>query len=458
MSGFDVGGLRVVVVGGGGSGVAAARLLAGRGARVTLTDLRPDLADAEDLRQAGVALVLGENPAALFAAADRVVLSPGVPPVQPAFAEARERGIPIIGEVELASRWLLGRIVAITGTKGKSTTTALTARILTAAGFHAPAGGNLGPALSGQVEQSTPESIHVVEVSSFQLETTVTFHPWIAVLLNLSPDHLDRHADVDEYARAKMRIFANQTDQDWAVINADDTATLELARRGPARQARFSLDSRSGARVTVANDWVVERSADGEVPIVPTSAVKLMGPHLLADVLAAATVARIAGVAPAAIAAAVSAFNGLEHAMEFVDDVRGVRFVNDSKATNIEAARQSIETFSGRLAVIMGGRFKGGDLGVLRGPLAGRSATVVAIGDARPLLHAAFDGVVPVVDAASMADAVRAAFAAVAGGGHVLLAPACASFDMFENYAARGAAFRNEVARLRRELEGAERV
>ncbi|MDO8834451.1 MAG: UDP-N-acetylmuramoyl-L-alanine--D-glutamate ligase, partial [Vicinamibacterales bacterium] len=439
-------------------GAAAARLLAGRGARVTLTDLRPAIDDADGLRQAGVDLVLGENPAALFAAADLVVLSPGVPPVQPAFDAARDRGIPIIGEVELASRWLRGRIVAITGTKGKSTTTALTARILTGAGFHAPAGGNLGPALSGQVAASTPESIHVVEVSSFQLETTVTFHPWIAVLLNLSPDHLDRHADVDEYARAKTRIFANQTEQDWAVINADDAATLALARHGRARQARFSLDSRSGARVTVANDWVVERSADGEVPIVPTSAVRLMGPHLLADVLAAATVARIAGIAPSAIAEAVSSFNGLEHAMEYVDDVRGVRFVNDSKATNIEAARQSIETFSGRLAVIMGGRFKGGDLGVLRGPLAGRSATVVAIGDARPLLHAAFDGVVPVVDAASMADAVRTAFAAVAGGGHVLLAPACASFDMFENYAARGAAFRSEVARLRRDLEGVERV
>lgn len=458
MSGFDVRGLRVVVVGGAGSGVAAARLLASRGASVTLTDLRTALDGTDGLHQAGVHLVLGEHPAALFATADMVVLSPGVPPFQAAFSPARERGIPVIGEVELASRWLLGRIVAITGTKGKSTTTALTGRILAAAGFHAPAGGNLGPALSGQVDESTPDSIHVVEVSSFQLETTVTFHPWIAVLLNLSPDHLDRHADVEEYARAKTRVFANQTEQDWAVINADDTLTLELAQRGRARQARFSLDSRSGARVTVANDWVVERSADGEIPIVATSAVRLMGPHLLADVLAACTVARIAGIATPVIAEAISSFNGLEHAMEFVDDVRGVRFVNDSKATNVEAARQSIETFSGRLAVIMGGRFKGGDLGLLRGPLAARSATVVAIGDARPLLHAAFDGVVPVVDAASMAEAVRAGFEAVAGGGSVVLAPACASFDMFENYAARGVAFRSEVARLRRDLEGAERV
>jgi len=297
--------------------------------------------------------------------------------------------------------------------------------------------------------------VHVVEVSSFQLETTVTFHPWIAALLNLSPDHLDRHADVEEYSAAKTRIFANQTEQDWAVVNADDPVTLALARRGRARQARFSLDPRSGARVTVADGWVVERTAEGELPILRTADVRLIGPHLLADVLAATTIARIVGVAATTISETVAAFAGLEHAMELVADVRGVRFVNDSKATNVEAARQSIETFSGRLAVIMGGRFKGGDLGLLRGPLAARSATVVAIGEAALLLHEAFDGTVTVVDAATMGDAVRAGFAAVRGGGNVVLAPACASFDMFENYAARGRAFKADVARLRVEVEGA---
>jgi UDP-N-acetylmuramoylalanine--D-glutamate ligase len=450
MNVFDVRGRHVVVVGGAGSGVAAARLLVSRGARVTLTDLRPAIDAADVLRREGVALVLGANPEPLLSDADLIVLSPGVPPAQPGFNAARAKGIEVIGEVELASRWLRGRIVAITGTKGKSTTTSLTGRILTAAGLHAPAGGNLGPALSGQVDASTPESIHVVEVSSFQLETTVTFHPWIAALLNLSPDHLDRHADVAEYASAKTRIFANQTEQDWAVLNGDEPITIDLARRGRARQARFSLDPRGGARVTVVEGWIVERSADGEVPIVRTADIKLIGPHLLADVLAATTICRIAGVPPDVIAGAVASFTGLEHAMELVARIGNVRFINDSKATNVAAARQSIETFSGHLAVIMGGRFKGGDFVQLAAPLQARSATVVAIGEAAARLHDAFDGIVPVVDADSMATAVDAAFAAVRGGGDVVLAPACSSFDMFENYAARGAAFKAEVARLQR--------
>jgi UDP-N-acetylmuramoylalanine--D-glutamate ligase len=457
MNVFDVSDRRVVVVGGAGSGVAAAHLLVRRGARVVLTDLRPTIDGADELRAAGVALALGGNPPALLRDADLIVVSPGVSVAQPLFADARAKGVPIVGEIELASRWLRGRIVAITGTKGKSTTTSLTGRILSAAGLHAPAGGNLGPALSGQVETSTPESIHVVEVSSFQLETTIEFHPWIAALLNLSPDHLDRHASVEEYTAAKMRIFANQTEHDWAVLNADDPITLEMARRGRARQARFSLDPRSGARVSVANGWIVERSADGEVPILRTSDVRLIGPHLMADVLAATTIARIAGVDAATIAGAVAGFTGLEHAMELVDEFQGVRFVNDSKATNVESARQSVETFSGRLAVVMGGRFKGGDLGLVRGPLAARGATVVAIGEATPLLHAAFDGTVTVVDAVSMGDAVRKGFEAVRGGGAVVLAPACASFDMFENYAARGRAFKADVARLRAEVDAAER-
>lgn len=448
---FDVTGQRVVVVGGAGSGAAAARLLVSRGARVTLTDLRPSLDGEAALRAAGVALVLGENPASLFLGADLIVVSPGVPLHQAGVAAARAAGVSVIGEVELASRWLRGRMIAITGTKGKSTTTALTSHILSSAGIHAPAGGNLGPPLSGQVDDSTPDTVHVVEVSSFQLETTVGFHPWIAVLLNLSADHLDRHADADEYSQAKGRIFVNQTEDDWAVLNADEAPVLALARSNRARQARFSLDSRTGARVTVTDGWIVERGPEGEVPIMRASDSPLIGPHMLSDLLAALTVTRVMGLAPEA-AAAVRTFRGLEHTMERVDEFAGVRFINDSKATNIEAARQSIQTCAGRLGVIVGGRFKGGDLGILRAALAGRSATVVAIGDARPLFREALAGSVTFVEAGSMAEAVREAFRAAGAGGTVLLAPACASFDMFENYAARGRAFKDEVARLRVEV------
>jgi UDP-N-acetylmuramoylalanine--D-glutamate ligase len=449
MSQYSVRGQRVVVVGGARSGASAARLLVERGASVTLTDLRGTIPDAAVLAGAGVRLVLGSHPLDLFTSADLIVVSPGVPHSQDAIVAARSRGVAIIGEIELASRWIQGRVIAITGTKGKSTTTALTGKILEQAGRHVLVGGNIGAPLSGQVGASTPDSIHVVEVSSFQLETVDRFHPWIAALLNLTADHLDRHASVEEYVGAKARIFSRQTEQDWAVVNADDPQTLELARRGRARLRQFAL--RSGpVDVTVADGCVVERGPDGDTPLVRTADVRVIGPHLMADVLAAAAITRLAGASPGDIAAAVSAFRGLEHAMESVDQIDGITYVNDSKATNIDAARQAIETFGAGLVVVMGGRFKGGDFGSLRDGLVARGATVVAIGEARPLIREALGAAVTVIDAASMAEAVAVARAAATSGGTVLLAPACASLDMFVDYAERGRVFKAEVARLRR--------
>lgn len=453
MSEFSVRGRQAVVVGGARSGASAARLLAERGARVTLTDLRETIADAADLTAAGVRLALGSHPAELFASADLIVVSPGVPHELAPLVAARRRGVPVIGEIELAFRWLRGRVIAITGTKGKSTTTALTGTILEQAGRRVFVGGNIGTPLSGQVDRSTPESIHVVEVSSFQLETIDTFHPWIAAMLNLSADHLDRHADYREYTDAKARIFANQTGQDWAVVNADDPQTLELARRGRARVRRFALRD-ADADITIADGCVVERGDAGLVPLVRTSDVRLIGPHLMADVLAAAAIARIAGAEPAHIATAVSAFRGLEHAMEWVDQIDGVRYVNDSKATNLDSARQAIETCGADLVVVLGGRYKGGDFGSLREALVERRATVIAIGEARPLIRAALGAPITMIDADSMAEAVDAAARAGKPGGTVLLAPACSSFDMFVDYAARGRAFKAEVARLRARKAG----
>jgi UDP-N-acetylmuramoylalanine--D-glutamate ligase len=451
MSEFTVRGQRVVVVGGAASGLAAARLLVDRGAAVTLTDLRPALDHGAALAAIGVTLALGSHPEGLLTGSDLVVLSPGVPADQPAVAAARAAGVPIIGEIELASRWVRGRVVAITGTKGKSTTTALTGRILEAAGVRALVGGNIGTPLASQVAASTPETVHVVEVSSFQLETTETFHPWIAALLNLSADHLDRHSSAEAYAAAKARIFARQTDRDIAVANADDARALAMVEAGRAQVVRFARDARIDEGVTLADGWIVDRGAGGDTRLVRTRDVRLIGPHLLADVLAAAAIARAVGAAPRPIAAAVASFTGLEHAMELVGEVRGVRFVNDSKATNVDAARQAIETFGRGLAVIMGGRFKGGDLRLLRPVLASRGASVVAIGEAAPLMQEAFAGAADVRMAGSMGEAVRAAMDAAGPGGSVLLAPACASFDMFENYAARGRAFKAEVAALGRE-------
>jgi UDP-N-acetylmuramoylalanine--D-glutamate ligase len=427
---FSVRGQHVTVVGAARSGVAAALLLAQRDARVTLTEGGPEIdrTASDQLRAAGVALELGGHRRDTFTSADLLVLSPGVPLDHPEIVAARKAGVQVMGEIELASRWLTGRIVAITGTKGKSTTTTLTGRMLTAGGLQTLVGGNIGTPLSSQVEASTPETFHIVEVSSFQLETTDTFHPWIAVLLNLSSDHLDRHGSMEVYAAAKAKIFSNQTPDDWAVINADDPQTLELARAARAQKVLFSANS----------------------PLVPLSSIRLIGRHLVADVMAAATVAQIAGVPQDAIVRAVESFTGLEHALEPVADVGGVRFVNDSKATNIEAAQRAIESFGRGLVVIMGGRFKSGDFSLLREPLRSRDASVIAIGEATPLIERAFEGAAPVEPAGTLQAAVARAYvlARAEGRGVVLLAPACASFDMFRDYAERGEVFKKEVMKL----------
>ena len=452
MAGFSVAGRKVVVVGGARSGIAAAHLLARRGASVTLTDVKPQIEGGDQLVAAGVALELGAHDARTLLSAALIVLSPGVPLRQPAVDAARQAGVPVIGELELASRWLKGKVIAITGTKGKSTTTTLIGRMLEEGGARAAVGGNIGLALSAQVDDSTPDTLHVVEVSSFQLEGTDTFHPWVAVLLNFSPDHLDRHASVAEYADAKARIVANQDARDWVVVNADDPHVLEMARRGRARQVMFGgATLREGVAVTA--HAVVRREAGREEQLVPLSAVRLIGKHLLADVAAAAAVSSIAGVPPAAMIRAVETFTGLEHALEPVAEVRGVRFVNDSKATNIEAARRAIESFDSGLVVILGGKFKGGDFRELREPLAARAIAVIAIGEAQDLVQQALEGAVAVRRASTFHDAVRTAYAAASPSGTVLLAPACASFDMFRDYAERGRAFKAEVATLQTELE-----
>ena len=452
--GFEVEGKRVTVVGAARSGIAAATLLAARGARVTLTEARAEVPEAAPLVDAGVTLELGGHKTETLRSADLVVLSPGVPPDQPAVQSARDRGVPIVGEVELASRWLRGRVIAITGTKGKSTTTALTGRMLEAAGFAVTVGGNIGRPLSAQVSGSTPDTLHVVETSSFQLEQTVTFHPWIAVMLNFSADHLDRHPSVDAYAAAKARIFANQTASDWAVVNADDPVVLQLAQRGRAAPRPFARRERLAEGTVIEDGWIVDRQGSGARRLVPLDAIHLLGSHLVADVMAAATVAAIAGAAPAAMTAATGSFRGLEHAMELVADIGGVRFVNDSKATNVESALRSIESFDTGVVAIMGGRFKGGDFGLLRAALASRAKAVVAIGEARPLIREAFAGAVDVHEATTFEEGVRRAFDLARPSGVVLLAPACASFDMFRDYAERGKRFKDEVNRLLRMADG----
>ena len=451
MGEFSVNGARVVVLGAARSGVAAAELLARRGGRVVLSDIRDAINEADRLTAAGVTLELGEHSPETLTDAELIVLSPGVSPRLPVVDRARQRGIPVISEVELAARWLRGRIVAVTGTKGKTTTTVLTGQMLQADGQHALVGGNVGTALSSQVESSAPDVVHVVEMSSFQLELTETFHPWIAVMLNLSPDHLDRHASFREYVEAKARIFANQTSSDAMVINADDPHVLEIARRGRARRLMFAVRRPIDEGVVVVDETVTHRTAAGDRPLLPLSSVRLPGRHLLSDVLAAAAVGTVARVSPGGMRRAVESFTGLEHTLEAAGEIRGVRFVNDSKATNVVAACAAIECFDNGVVVIMGGRFKGGDLQDLVTAVRTRVDAVVAIGEARSRLRKTFGEHVAVEEADEMSDAVRRAFAAARPGGVVLLAPACASHDMFVDYAERGRTFKREVKRLAEE-------
>jgi UDP-N-acetylmuramoylalanine--D-glutamate ligase len=456
---FSVSGRRVVVVGAARSGIAAAELLARRGARVTLTETRSTFEQADRLRERGVELEVGGHRAATLEAADLIVASPGVVLEQKVFDGARARGVEMIGELELAWRWVKGPVIAVTGTKGKSTTTTVIGRMLQAAGRDVLVGGNIGVPLSAQVDDSTEETVHVVEVSSFQLETTSTFRPWIALWLNFAADHLDRHPSIEAYADAKARVFANQTPADWAVVNADDRVVMEKAAHIAAQRVLFSPSGaieRGYVVEDVAEDgWILKRTSTGHERLIPVSAVELAGRHMLHNVVAAAAVASIAGVEPPAMRDALEGFHGLEHVMEPVATVRGVRFVNDSKATNVEAARRSIESFDGPVVAIVGGQFKGGDLRELREPLVARGGSVVAIGEAAPRVHEALDGVVPVRDARSMPEAVRGGYElarGLSGGPVVVLAPACASFDWFRDYAERGRVFKQAVRALEEEM------
>jgi UDP-N-acetylmuramoylalanine--D-glutamate ligase len=327
--------------------------------------------------------------------------------------------------------------------------------MLKQAGRDVRVGGNIGQAVTGLVEGSTPETVFVLEVSSFQLEGTEAFHPHVAVFLNLSPDHLDRHPSYEEYARAKARIFRNQTVDDWAVVNADDPGVLALAREGRAQQLPFHPragaprpEERRGSSAFFAEEEARLRRRGTVETLFPMSSVRLPGAHLAGDLLAAAAAARLLGASPEAVESAVRGFRGVEHVLERVAEIGGVAFFNDSKATNVESARRSIEAFPGPLLVVMGGRYKGGDFHELAGSLAMRGKAVLAIGEARDRIVAALGSSLPVIPCGSLAEAVDRAWAEAAPGDTVLLAPACSSFDMFEDYAARGRAFKDEVRRL----------
>jgi UDP-N-acetylmuramoylalanine--D-glutamate ligase len=456
--GFELRGKRVLVVGLARTGVAASLFCSARGARVTATDRKTEADLAETvvlLRAAGVALSLGGHELANLREQDFLVASPGVPVNAPVLDKARKIGIPVWSEIELAWRFLRGKLIAITGSNGKTTTTSLVAHILRTSGIPTLVGGNIGVPLLSLVESSTDATVTVAEISSFQLENINEFRPEIGVLLNLTPDHLDRHASFDEYAGAKMRMFENQSERDAAILNSDDPEVTRRMPNGP-RVYWFSRKKRVAAGAFFLGEKLFFRADGDETQLLRRSDITLRGEHNVENVLAACSAAFLVGVPIAGITAGVKSFPGVEHRLEFVGDVAGVQFYNDSKATNVDAALKAIEAFpkpqanseKGRLIVILGGKDKGSPYTPLRDPLAGRARDVLLIGAATEKIAADLEGAAPLERAGTLERAVQIAKNRAKAGDIVLLAPACASFDQFENYEQRGRVFKELVAKL----------
>ncbi len=447
---IELAGKQVLVVGLARTGVATALFCAARGARVTATEERPESQISETaakLRAAGVTLELGGHFPKTFAGQDLIVPSPGVPPDLPALAAARAGGIPVWSEIELAWRFLRGRLVCITGSNGKTTTTSLIGHILETAGLPVQIAGNIGTPLISRVDVSSDSGFTVVEASSFQLESISAFRPDVAVLLNITPDHLDRHGSLEAYARAKARIFENQEETDAAIVNADDAAASRYAPSRP-RVFWFSRKQRVPSGCFLRNDEIVFRRDGVETVLLERRDIGLRGEHNVENVLAAAAAAKLAGVDPAAIAEAVRSFAGVEHRIEYVDTISGVEYFNDSKATNVDAALKALDAFPGNVLLILGGRDKGCDYAILRDALRRRARMVLLIGEAAGKIETQLGGAVSAEHAGTMARAVKIAAQHAQSGDTVLLAPACASFDQFENYEHRGRVFKQLVREL----------
>ncbi len=445
---------RALVVGLGRSGEAAAAFLAARGARVAATDTKSEAAVgavAGKLRSMGVELHLGGNALAVFRDRDLIVVSPGVPWDLEPLVEARQRGVEVIGEVELAAAYLKGPVIGVTGSNGKTTTTALIGHLLRGADQPVQVGGNIGapyPPVIAMVETSTPETWNVVELSSFQLESIRTFHAEIAVALNVTPDHLDRHRTLEAYAVAKARLFETQQPGDFAVLNADDPACVGFASRTPGEVVWFSRTRSMEQGASVAAGWIVFERRGVKTLLAPVSSIPIRGAHNLENTLAAATAAFLAGVEAEAIREAVSEFRAVEHRLEFVRQVEGVDYYNDSKATNVDATEKALAAFDGDLWVILGGKDKDSDYTVLREMLRRKARGVLLVGAAAQKIGGQVQGAAPLIEAGTIERAVAYAASHAQPGDTVLLAPACASFDQFENYEHRGRVFKQLVQAL----------
>ena len=448
---MDLRGRKVLVVGLARSGEAAARFLKTHGARVTVNDSKPatELTDiAARMKTLGVDLALGGHPEDLFLNADLIVVSPGVPMIIAPLAKARETGIEIIGEIELAARFIKGKVVGITGSNGKTTTTTLIGELLKDAGLQTQVGGNIGTALISLVEGSSDDGFSVIELSSFQLEGVSSLHANVAVVTNITPDHMDRYPSFEDYVAAKQRIFLNQNADDVAVLNADNPTAFALAKDASAKVMLFSHQREVDRGVFLRGTSIMYRDGNTERELMQTGDIRLRGLHNIENVMAALAAGMACGADAESMRETIRNFRGVEHRLEWVANINGVDFFNDSKATNVDAAAKAIEAFAGNLIVILGGRDKDSDYTTLSTLIGQRVKQIVLIGEASDKIQSALDGVKPMLRAGSMHEAVTRSFQIAEKGDTVLLAPACASFDMFDNYEHRGRVFKAEVDRL----------
>jgi len=447
---MELKGKRVLVVGLARTGVATALFCAARGAHVTATESRTEEQIGETvakLRAVRVTLELGGHVDRTFAEQDLIVPSPGVPADFPLLVTARKAGVKIWSEVELAYRFLNGSLVGITGSNGKTTTTALIEHILRGAGLPTILAGNIGTPLISIVDQTKKNTVTVVELSSFQLELIDTFRPNVGLFLNLTPDHLDRHHTLEAYGDAKARIFENQTGDDAAILNADDGASAAYAPSKP-QVYWFSRKQRVAQGAYLRGEEVILRIDGEDHTVLRRGEIPLPGAHNLENVLAATIATKLAGAALPAIAAGVRSFAGVEHRLEFVADINGVRYYNDSKATNVDATLKALDAFPGRILIILGGKDKGSDYTVLQQPLREKATLALLIGAAAEKIEGQVAGSVAIERAGTIDRAVEIAAGTAHPGDIVLLAPACASFDQFENFEQRGRIFKDLVRRL----------
>jgi UDP-N-acetylmuramoylalanine--D-glutamate ligase len=453
----ELNGKRVLVVGLGKSGVASALFLKARGARVTISDAKPQDQLGKEiplLLDHGIAVETGGHGERTFQGQDLIVVSPGVPVDAAPLVQARALGETVIGEIELAAQFFPGPIVAITGSNGKTTTTTLTGEILAASGLATVVGGNIGTPAISLIAQATAETTAVLEVSSFQLETIQTFHPKIAVVLNVTSDHLDRHHTLTTYVDAKARIFENQEDEDFAVLNADDPTCAGLANRTRAQVFWFSCKKEVKQGAHVDQGRILFRDASSQREIMQVSEIPLKGAHNVENILAGISVGALLGCPPEKIRQAVRDFKAVEHRLEYVATIRGVEFYNDSKATNVDATIKALESFPANVHLILGGKDKGSDYTVLNDLVRQRVKRVYTIGAAAAKIESQIKGG-EIVSAGTLESAVRRAAAVAESGDIVLLAPACASFDQFRDYEHRGKTFKDVVQALVAEAEKA---